>query len=95
MKSFFFAAHKINFNCELCNFHCNSKNELETHISSEHSSHSRYFCDICQFASFQKLKLNQHKKKYHRFQCSQCKRVFENVREKNQHEKDHRKMAGK
>ena len=62
---------------------------LESHIQAMHYSTTRYFCDICQFATFQKNKLNQHKRKSHRYECNQCHMAFETSREKNQHEKDH------
>ena len=65
---------------------------LQVNLLSEPIFHSfafRYFCDICQFSTFAKTKLTQHKKKVHRFECGQCSSTFTTVREKNQHEKDH------
>ena len=85
----FHDAPKISFICETCGKEYTRKTELNEH-SKIHFGEPQFSCDICDKTFYTKKNylglLNIHNKTY---ECNECKKCFDSVRNLQRHEKAH------
>ena len=73
------SATGLNFQCQVCKNHFNSKTNLDEHQRTSHPDRSGFACDICgsKFTRSHSLKIHKRTHQGNKpYECAQCKKQF-------------------
>ena len=83
------------YECDECKKQVPTKVSLQAHKRRYHSERNKYFCDRCEYASFEERFVKHHVSKIHegkRFYCDNCEKTFADDSSLRQHiRRDHKK----
>ena len=88
---------KEDYNCNKCNFSCDTNHALTVHVDTEHEIPDFYQCKICKSCFDTLIQLKKHTNTKHmstdkndyQFKCKVCKKVFWNSLDLVKHLNDH------